>query len=57
MKNDKHSCVEQNKCSVWLLFVFDEVEFIWRGATGKYDNITLLFIQPYVKSTTKTLIR
>ncbi len=57
MKNDKHSCVEQNKCSVWLLFVFDEVEFIWRGATGKYDNITLLFIQPYVKRTTKALIR
>ena len=36
---------------------FDEVEFIWRGATGKYDNITLLFIQLYVKNTTKALIR
>lgn len=57
MKNDKHSCFEQNKCSVWLLFVFDEVGFIWRGVTGKYDNITLLFIQPYVKITTKALIR
>lgn len=57
MKNDKHSCVEQNKCSVWLLFVFDEDEFIWRGENGKCDNITLLFIQPYVKITTKALIR
>lgn len=53
MKNDKHSYIEQNKCSVWLLFVFDEVEFIWRGATGKYDNITLLFIQTICKKHNK----
>jgi|GEM_PF-2963558 len=57
MKNDKHSCVEQNKCSVGVLFIFDKTYCAWSDMVEKYNNITLLFIQPCVKRTTKALIR
>lgn len=57
MKNDKHSCVEQNKCSIGVLLIFDKTYCAWSDMVEKYNNITLLFIQPCVKRTTKALIR
>ena len=53
MKNDKHSCVEQNKCSFEVLFIFDKTYCAWSDMVEKYDNITLLFIQTICKKHNK----